>query len=150
MTRRVHPIVRKSEKKTAWVHHHYPQGCHREGTGDGRLTCFAEETFAVYRDKYVVEICFMRLKNNIDLCRLHIHNVMATQNKLLIGFITTVLMSKMNKIKSSQGLYKPYTMKEMLKILDRQRIHEIRGQRILTPPTCEQKISMPLLIEPPS
>ena len=99
----------------------------------------AKEALSVYRDKDVVEKGFLRLKNSIDLGRLRIHSGEAMQNKLLIGFFASVLMSRMNQVMGAQGLYKTYTMKEMQKILDRQRIHEIRGQKIFTPPTCEQK-----------
>ena len=113
--------------------------------------CTAKEALTIYRDKDVVEKGFLRLKNSIDLGRLRIHSDSAMQNKLLVGFLASVLMSKMNQVMSSHGLYKTYTMKEMQKILDRQRVHEIRGQKIFTPPTCEQKnFYAAFNLEPPS
>ena len=111
----------------------------------------AKDALAVYRDKDVVEKGFLRLKNSIDLGRLRVHSDESMQNKLLVGFVATVLMSKMNQVMNDHNFYKNYTMRELQKTLERQRVHEIRGQKILTPSTCEQKkVYAAFDIAPPS
>lgn len=94
----------------------------------------------IYRDKDVVEKGFLRLKNSIDLGRLRVHSNNAMQGKLFIGFVASVIMSSINKVMSKAGLYKKYTMKELLQVLKKHRIQEINGQRILNPMTKEQRI----------
>lgn len=99
----------------------------------------ARQAMRIYRDKDVVEKGFLRLKNSIDLGRLRVHGDGAMQGKQFIGFIAGILMSEINRIMSENNLYKKYTMKELLSTVAKQRVQEIRGQRIIYPATREQK-----------
>ena len=103
---------------------------------------------AAYRMLYCIALANT---HSIDLGRLRVHSDESMQNKLLVGFVATVLMSKMNQVMNDHNFYKNYTMRELQKTLERQRVHEIRGQKILTPSTCEQKkVYAAFDIAPPS
>ena len=99
----------------------------------------AESALQAYRDKDVVEKGFQRLKNNIDFSRLRVHGGKLMEAKLFIGFIATILMCEINKVMKKNGLYKKYTMYEMLKVVEKQHLQEINGQKIVSPTTAEQK-----------
>lgn len=98
------------------------------------------KALSVYREKDVVEKGFMRLKNNIDLGRLRVHSNNGMQGKLFVGFIASVIMSGINEVMVEKGLYSKYTMKELFQVLSKQRVQEINDQRIIAPPTKEQRI----------
>lgn len=93
----------------------------------------------IYRAKDVVEKGFLRLKNSIGLYRLRVHSQNSMQNKLLVAFISLILLSHMNKVMLDKNLYKKMTMKEMLMILKKLRVQYVNGHRILFPLTKEQK-----------
>ena len=94
----------------------------------------------VYRDKDVVEKSFLRLKNSIDLGRLRVHSDNAMQGKLFVGFLASILMAEINKTMDSHGLYKKYTMRELLNLLAKLRVQDINGTRILYPTSKEQRL----------
>jgi transposase len=100
----------------------------------------AQKAMNIYRDKDVVEKGFLRLKNSIDLGRLRVHSDNAMHGKLFIGFIASVIMSIINRVMADTGLYRKYTMKELLQILAKLRIQEINGHNIISPITKEQRI----------
>lgn len=97
------------------------------------------EVLSAYRDKDVVEKVFWRTKNSIDLNRLRVHGNDAMQAKMFIGFIASILMCYMNNIMSEKGLYKKYTMYEMVKKLQGLRVQQIKGRKLLFPCTNEQR-----------
>lgn len=99
----------------------------------------AQRAMSIYRDKDVVEKGFLRLKNSIDLGRLRVHSDNAMQGKLFVGFVASVIMSNINKVMSKAGLYKKYTMKELLQVLTKHRIQEINGETIMSPISKEQR-----------
>lgn len=99
----------------------------------------AVKAMEIYRDKDVVEKGFDRLKNNIDLGRLRVHSSNAMQGKQFIGFIAGILMAEINKVMSTQNLYKKYTMKELLMLMWKQKVQYIKGQNIVFPETKEQR-----------
>ncbi len=100
----------------------------------------AQKAMGIYRDKDVVEKGFLRMKNSIDMGRLHVHSDNAAQGKLFVGFIASVLMSGINKVMAEKDLYRTYTMKELLHVLAKLRIQEINGQTILAIVSKEQRL----------
>lgn len=100
----------------------------------------ALQAMCVYRDKDVVEKSFLRLKNSIDLGRLRVHSDNAMQGKLFVGFLASILMAEINKTMDRHGLYKKYTMKELVNLLAKLRVQDINGRRILYPVSKEQRI----------
>lgn len=99
----------------------------------------AKKAMSIYRDKDVVEKGFYRLKNSIDLGRLRVHSDDGMQNKLLVGFLASVIMAEINRVMDIHDLYAKYTMKEMCKILEKLRIQDINNHSILYPVTKEQR-----------
>ncbi len=99
----------------------------------------AKTAMQVYRDKDVVEKGFCRLKNSIELGRLRVHGNMAMEGKLFIGFIASILLCVLNNGMVDNGFYSAYTMTEMLKILEKQRVQIINKQEIIFPSTKEQR-----------
>ena len=99
----------------------------------------AKKAMGIYRDKDVVEKGFLRLKNSIDLDRLRVHSGDVMQGKLFVGFIASIMMAEINRVMDTKGLYKKYTMKELLKVVQKLRIQEINGHSILYPVTKEQR-----------
>jgi transposase len=98
----------------------------------------AEETLRIYRAKDVVEKGFMKLKNSLDLGRLRVHGDDAMQNKIFIGFIALILLSNIHNTMLDAGLYKKYTMKQLMRILSKHRVQEINGTRIQFASTKQQ------------
>lgn len=99
----------------------------------------AKEAITIYRAKDVVEKGFLRLKNCLDLGRLRIHSNNTMENKVFIGFIALILMSHIHKVMLTEGLYKAMTMKKLIKTLEKLKVQELNGHRILYPVTKEQK-----------
>lgn len=99
----------------------------------------AKEAISIYRAKDVVEKGFLRMKNCLDLGRLRVHSDNSMQNKLFIGFIALILMSRIHKVMLINGLYKTMTMKKLINILEKLRVQYLANIRILYPITKEQK-----------
>lgn len=97
------------------------------------------QALGIYRAKDVVEKGFLRLKNTIGLYRLRVQSQNSMLNKLLVGFISLILLSHINKVMLDKKLYRKMTMREMLLILKKLRIQYVNGHRILFPLTKEQK-----------
>ena len=97
------------------------------------------DALAIYRTKDAVEKGFLRLKTCLDLGRLRVHSDSAMQNKLLIGFIALIIIAHIHKVMSENHLYKSWSMKKMIKILERLKVHYIKHDRIVSPLTKEHK-----------
>ena len=100
----------------------------------------AQKAMGIYRDKDVVEKGFLRMKNSIDMGRLHVHSDNAAQGKLFVGFIASGLMSGINKVMAEKDLYRTYTLKDLLHVLAKLRIQESNGQTILAIGSKEQRL----------
>lgn len=98
------------------------------------------KSYGIYRDKDEVEKGFLRLKYSIDLGRLRVHRANALQGKLFVGFVASVIMSRINKVMTDKDLYRKYTMKELLRIMTKLRIQKISEQSIIAPLTKEQSM----------
>jgi hypothetical protein len=99
----------------------------------------AREALRIYRAKDVVEKGFLRLKNSLDVGRLRVHGQNAMRNKVFIGFIALILLSQIHNVMFDKDMYKKWTLKEMLRVLSKQRVQDINDTRVFFPPTKEQK-----------
>lgn len=99
----------------------------------------AKEAIKIYRDKDIVEKGFFRLKNSLDLGRLRVHDELAMQNKVFIGFISLILLTAVHNTMVDKGLYKKMTLKKLLLTLAKLKVQEIDDKRIIFPLTKEQK-----------
>jgi hypothetical protein len=99
----------------------------------------AQEALHIYRAKDVVEKGFLRMKACLDLARLRVHSDEAMQNKVFVGFIALIITAHIHKIMADNQLYKTWTMKKMIKILERLKIHYIKNDRIISLLTKDQK-----------
>jgi transposase len=99
----------------------------------------AQEALQIYRAKDVVEKGFLRMKSCLDLARLRVHSDEAMQNKIFIGFIALIITAHIHKVMADNQLYKSWSMKKMLNILERLKIHYIKSDRIVSPLTKDQK-----------
>ena len=100
----------------------------------------AEEALRIYREKDVVEKGFLKLKNSLDLGRLRVHGNTAMQNKAFIGFVALILLSQIHIVMLGKCLYKKWTMKQLLRILAKHRVHEIKNTRIFFPLSKDQRL----------
>ena len=103
----------------------------------------------IYRKKDVVEKCFDRLKNSMDLKRLRVHNDSKMKNKIFISFIAIIIISVIHQKMIDKNLYKKYTMHEMILKLRKMKIAIVRQKYILQPISKEQReilqaLSVPL------
>ena len=98
-----------------------------------------QEVYDIYRTKDVVEKGFNRLKNCLNLGRLHVHSVERMQNKIFIGFIALIIMSHIHRVMSENNLYKQMTMDKLLINLSKIKIVTINGRQIIRPLTKVQK-----------
>jgi transposase len=99
----------------------------------------AEDAIHIYRDKDVVEKGFQRMKNCLDLARLRVHSDNAMQSKIFVGFIALIITAHIHRVMSENCMYKAWTMKKMIKTLERLKVHYIKNDRIVSPLTKEQK-----------
>jgi transposase len=99
----------------------------------------AKRALQIYRAKDVVEKGFLRLKCDIDMGRLRVHNWERMQSKVFIGFIALVLLSGIHAVMSDRKLYDKMTMKQLLRTLAKQRVQYIGNERIVFPATKTQK-----------
>jgi transposase len=101
----------------------------------------AEEAISVYRAKDVVEKGFDKLKNSLDLGRLRVHSSQNAQNKMFIGFVALIMLAEINKTMSDKQLYeKGFTINKLLNVLSKQKTYNVGENKILTPPTKQQKL----------
>jgi transposase len=98
-----------------------------------------KEAISIYRAKDVVEKGFQRMKNALDLHRLRVHSDLSMQNKVFIGFIALILMSRIHKVMLTNGLYNTMSMHKLLTLLAALRVQYIAGTRILYSLTKLQK-----------
>jgi uncharacterized membrane protein YobD (UPF0266 family) len=61
------------------------------------------------------------------------------QNKIFVGFIALIITAHIHQIMSENRMYTAWTMKKMIKALERLKIHYIKNDRIVSPLTKEQK-----------
>jgi transposase len=87
----------------------------------------------------VVEKGFLRLKNSLGVNRLRVHSEASMQNRVFIGFVSLILLSAIHNVMSDTKLYSKMTMKKLILILSKFKLHVINKDRILSPLTKEQR-----------
>jgi transposase len=97
------------------------------------------EALKIYRAKDAVEKGFFRLKHDLDFHRLRIHSDTAMHGKVFVGFIALILMSHIHAVMANLELYKAWTLKELIRELEKLYVQYISGNRILYPVTKIQK-----------
>ena len=100
----------------------------------------AAEAIKIYHEKDIVEKGFLRLKNSLDLGRIRVHSEASMQNKVFIGFISLILLTGIHNVMLSKKLYAKMTMRKMILALSKLRVQMVKGIRILSPITKEQRI----------
>jgi transposase len=78
----------------------------------------SKEVLELYREKDVIQKLFNRVKGVINSKRLRLASGDIEENKLLIGFIATILISHIHKVMTDKGLYNKYSLFEVFKILE--------------------------------
>ncbi len=142
-----HLIVRKSDKNEAG----YTINIRHEVIADelsnsGWLVLIsnhidnAKAAIQIYRDKDVVEKGFLHMKNCLDLARLRVHSDNAMQSKVFIGFIALIITAHIHKVMTENRMYDSYTLKKLIKALERLKVHYIKNDRIVSPLSKEQKL----------
>jgi transposase len=99
----------------------------------------AKEAIQIYRAKDVVEKGFLRLKRDLDLGRLRVHSQERTQNKVFIGFIALILLSRIHYVMMEHGFYRKMTLKKLIRTMAKQRVQTIGNERVLYPATKLQR-----------
>ncbi|MBK5251227.1 MAG: IS1634 family transposase [Peptostreptococcaceae bacterium] len=76
------------------------------------------EALEIYRNKDLIEKGFGNLKERLNMRRTTVSSDSALEGKLFVQFIALVYLSYIKKQMSDQGLFKKYTMQELLDELD--------------------------------
>jgi transposase len=93
----------------------------------------------VYRNKNVVEEAFSRIKNYIKSKKFRVHSNEAVNSKLFINFLSLILISSLHNTMEKSGLYKKYTIIEMIHELNLFEVSLISGKKIFHPVNANQK-----------
>jgi transposase len=78
----------------------------------------AVKSLEIYRNKDVVEKAFENLKDRLEMRRIRVHSERALDGKLFVQFIALIYLSYIKKQMQIQGLFKKYTMQEVIDKLD--------------------------------
>jgi transposase len=78
-----------------------------------------EDVLSFYRDKDKVEKIFDNTKNELNTNRLHSHSKTATEGRLFVKFISTILYQQITKVMKENDLFKKYSITELLKELSK-------------------------------
>lgn len=100
----------------------------------------AEEALLIYRSKDVVEKAFHRLKGQLDLRRLRIHTDTTMRSKIFVAFLALILFAYINKIMMENDLYKKFTLRELIEVVETLHLIRIKENKLLEPLTSEQKL----------
>ena len=76
-----------------------------------------EEILSFYRDKDKVEKIFDTTKNELNTNRLHSHSKAATEGRLFVKFIATILYQQITKVMRENDMFKKYSVTDLLKEL---------------------------------
>jgi transposase len=98
-----------------------------------------KEALHLYRTKDVVEKGFFRLQSQLDLRRLRGHSDKSAESKLLISFISLIILSYIHKIMLDNDLFKNYTIKSLIMEMEKLNVTHINNSRFLEPISASQK-----------
>ncbi len=110
------------------------------------------DILSLYSKRDAVEKVFDNMKNELDIKHLKVHSKEVMDGRLFIGFIALIIYSWVNNLMIEKGLYKSYTIEEVMHELKKIKIVVLGSDmKILTKLTKEQKdlfknfgITMPL------
>ena len=99
-----------------------------------------EEILSLYRRKDFVEKTFNILKNEIEDKRVRVNKRTTLEGRLFISFLSLILYTALSNLIRESGLYKKYTLSEILYELKKIRIVEmLNGKKYLTEITKRQR-----------
>jgi len=101
--------------------------------------CGVQVAFDVYRLRDVVEKGFWRFKGCLGLERLRVHSDSRAECKEFVGFVALVLLSYIDNVMRTCGLYGSLTIDGLFLLLAKLKSVTIGGQHILRPLTKQQK-----------
>jgi len=78
-----------------------------------------EAVLSFYRDKDKVEKIFDTSKNELNSNRLYSHSKTATEGRLFVKFIATILYQQITKVMRENDMFKKYSVTELLKELSK-------------------------------
>ena len=78
-----------------------------------------EDVLSSYRDKDKIEKIFDTSKNELNTNRLHSHSKPASEGRLFVKFIATILYQHITKVMKENDLFKKYSVTEVLKELSK-------------------------------
>jgi transposase len=84
-----------------------------------------ETVLSYYRDKDKIEKIFDTSKNELNTNRLHSHSKPATEGRLLVKFIATIIYQQITKIMRENNMFKKYSVTDMLKELSKLKMYSI-------------------------
>jgi hypothetical protein len=99
----------------------------------------AEIANQLYHRKDVVEKSFDKLKNKLSLNRIRVHSSNKMQSKLLISFISNILISYIYKQIKKSNLGKKYTLTDVFNEIKSLKKVKINSKNIYKPITKEIK-----------
>jgi transposase len=100
----------------------------------------ADKVLSIYRSKDVVEKSFHRLKAQLGMCRLRMHLDATMRSKIFVSFLSLIMFSYINKVMLDKDMYKKYTLKELIDIMESLHVIRIRNKIVLEPLTSELKV----------
>lgn len=95
-------------------------------------TLSKEDILMKYRDKDQVEKVFDLLKNEMDGARLRAHNQLNADARIFIRFIALIIQSEIIKAMRKAGLFKKYTVREVLAELKKIKYSKINDEIIIS------------------
>lgn len=87
------------------------------------------EALWVYRNKDVAEKAFGNLKNRLNMRRPNVSSEESLEGKVFVQFVALMLISWIHKVMKEEGLYKNWTMQQLLDELDCIERYEQEGKR---------------------
>jgi len=95
-----------------------------------------------YRNKDLVEKAFENLKERLNLRRTAVSSEISLDGKLFVQFIALIYLSYIKKQMSEKGLFKNYTMQELLDELDVIEVFEKPGSAIRVGEVTKKQIDL--------
>ena len=83
-----------------------------------------------YRNRDIVEKAYNNFKERLNMRRMLVSSEVSLNGKLFVGFISLIILSYINKQMSKQGMYKDYTLQDMLDKLDVIECYKYEGKKL--------------------
>lgn len=102
----------------------------------------AVEALEVYRNKDSVEKAFDNLKERLNLRRTAVSSEQSLDGKLFVQFVALIFLSSITKRMQDSGLFKNYTMQEVLDEFDTIECFEVPGQQLQVGETTKRQLEL--------